>query len=262
MKTTPDSSEHVITDCHPDSSDYIYFTVLSPDGSLLRDARGEKALYHIRTSWSITYPGILQKALFNDPDSYPGCRNGHCLSTVIPGTDLRIARVKNPRIFRAGSQNEYCGYMDDLSKINKLSVQLGAFGYLKDGAQPLIPVLDFVEEQMLTKYPGLEIGMICGFTVGLPAGCYFAYWLFMSIFYICTALRIIGRAASQQVRKCATKLQTACRNGPDKHDEAAQTDGLVDPYSLLPVHHTRRSATTIGTPPPAAYTLWSSLDLQ
>ncbi|KAF2633305.1 hypothetical protein BU25DRAFT_319509, partial [Macroventuria anomochaeta] len=137
------------TDCHEDSGDYVYFTILSPNGSLALGSKEEKALHYVKTQWHLSYPGALRKALFNDPEEFPGCPNGHCISRTIPGTNLRLEYVRNPRVFRAGWHEGNCGYLDGIQKVNRyLVVRLGDFGYLSTGAAPQIPVINFVEQQM------------------------------------------------------------------------------------------------------------------
>lgn len=54
-------------DCHSDSSDYIYFTLVLADRHPALDSNGEKTLYYVKPSWRVIYRETLRKALFNDP---------------------------------------------------------------------------------------------------------------------------------------------------------------------------------------------------
>lgn len=56
VEKTPGTRTYMKSNCHPDNVTYVYFTVLSADGTLARDSRGEKALYYVKTGWSFDYP--------------------------------------------------------------------------------------------------------------------------------------------------------------------------------------------------------------
>lgn len=51
----------------------------------------------------------------------------------------------------------------------RAGVKLGSMGYYKRAAMPRIEIFEFVEMRMRSTYPKLEIGLILGFCLGLPA---------------------------------------------------------------------------------------------
>ncbi|KAF1363843.1 hypothetical protein EJ07DRAFT_172736 [Lizonia empirigonia] len=177
VEKTPGTRTYIKSNCHPDNVTYVYLTVLSADGTLARDSRGEKALYYVKTAWYLAYPETLRKALFNDPEGFPGCPEGHCISKLIPDSTIRLQYIKDVHAFRAGWQDGNCGYLDNLHTIRKLSVQLGTFGFLWKGGRPDLRAVNFMTQQMLKTYPELEIGLICGLAVGLVPGTILLYWV-------------------------------------------------------------------------------------
>jgi hypothetical protein len=163
----PSTPDYFLTNCHTDDCDWIYFTLLSPDDSFALDTKGKRILYYVSKEWVLTYPETVRKALFNDPEPYFTCPEGHCRSAIVPGTELRLELVKNPKVFRAGWNEGSCGYVDDVQTTGRNLVTRGKFGYLKTGATLNDVAVAFVERQLLATYPTLEIGLILGFTVGL-----------------------------------------------------------------------------------------------
>ena len=70
---TWDYPSYLVMDRHsPESAEYMYFTVIRPDDSLILDANGERLFNRVRTSWRLIYHDTLHKALFNDPGQYAG----------------------------------------------------------------------------------------------------------------------------------------------------------------------------------------------
>ena len=70
---TRDYASYLVMDRHsPEGAEYIYFTVIRPDDSLILDANGERLFNRVRTSWRLIYHNTLHKALFNDPGQYAG----------------------------------------------------------------------------------------------------------------------------------------------------------------------------------------------
>lgn len=258
----PGHSEGLPVGCHDASTSYIYFTVDSPDGSPALDSKGEMALCYVKTQWLLSYPDVLREALFNDPDISPTCPNGHCLSTTIPGTDLRLRYVRNPRAFRAGWHEGRCGYLDGMQHFSRLAVPLGDYGYLFAGAVPEIPVVDFVEQQILKTYPVLEISLIAGFTAGLlslfvvfvPVATY-SYFLLGDLYWkisrttekLATGTGEISRRTlgivSDEVKRCRMKIQQVF--GSTRQKEHVQTYDDTD-SNLEPVR-----VRVINVPPPA-----------
>jgi len=261
----PRHSVGLPVDCHDDSTGYIYFTVESPDGSPALDSKGEMALYYVKTQWLLSYPDILREALFNDPDISSTCPNGHCLSTTIPGTDLRLKYVRNPRAFRAGWHEGRCGYLDGMQHFGRLAVPLGDYGYLFAGAVPEIHVVDFVEQQILTTYPVLEISLIAGFTAGLfslfvvfvPVATY-GYFLLGDLYWkISRVTKKLAKGTgktfrrtlsilSDGVKRCRMKIQQVF--GSTRQKEHVQTYDNTD-SNLEPVR------VRVMNAPPPAYTL-------
>ncbi|KAJ4378923.1 hypothetical protein N0V86_005800 [Didymella sp. IMI 355093] len=141
--------DYLLTDCHTDDRDWIYFTLLSPDDSLALDTKEKRVLHYVSKEWVLTYPETVRKALFNDPEPYLTCPEGHCRSAVVPGTELRLELVKNPKVFCAGWNEGSCGYVDDAQAIGGNLVTRGKFGYLKTGATLNDAVVAFVERQLL-----------------------------------------------------------------------------------------------------------------
>ena len=243
--------DYALTDCHPDSSEYVYFTVLSPDGELVRDSKRGKMLLYAKPEWSLTYPETLRRALLNDAEVFPGCPNGHCVSKLIPGTELRLEYVKNPHVFRANWQDGRCGYLD-IQRVDRMIVRLGAFGYLYKGTAPDIRVVDFVEQQMLTTYPKLEIGLICVSIFGLISGIYLLY-----LFYVGSSCSwgqpyAIGRAITDGANFFVARVRNAEWNrlgGLSKHYGSTQDEFAED--CPLQSHSTRPCSPSLVNPPPA-----------
>ena len=70
---TWDYPSYLVMDRHsPESAEYMYFTVIRPDDSLILDANGERLFNRVRTSWRLIYHNTLHKALFHDPGQYAG----------------------------------------------------------------------------------------------------------------------------------------------------------------------------------------------
>ena len=67
-------------------------------------------------------------------------------------------------------------------------MRLDEFGYLYTGAAPQLPVVDFLECQMLTTYPTLEISLICGFKAGLVPRIISLIILWANLVWICRRL--------------------------------------------------------------------------
>ncbi len=221
-KTSTGSRRYLFTDCHDDDSGYIYFTLVSPNGSLALDSEGRRALHYIGLDWHLTYIVDLHKALFNDPKPQHRCPKGNCFSTTIPGTDLRLEHVRDPEIFRSGWYPGQCGYLDGIQKIAKPDISLGDFGYLFAGAAPQIPVVNFLEQQVEATYPALETGLIVGVGVGVflivVMGLPFAAFIFFKVRSGCrktsAGTKQMGKRftiASQKVVMSVSNVANKCR---------------------------------------------------
>lgn len=227
----------LLGNCHEDSVGYVYFTVISPDGSPALDSKGEKALHYVETEGHLSYPEILREALFNDPEESPSCPSGYCFSKPIPGTDLRIANVRNPRVFRADWHRGQCGYLDRIQKFSKMVVPLGYYGYLSEGAVPQLLVIDFVEQQMLKTYSMLEVGLIAGFTAGLfslfivfvPVATYGYFMLCDLCWEISNAVEKVSRWTVATASNGVAKIQeifwsTRRKEYAQAHDDESSND--------------------------------------
>ena len=198
-----------ILGCHREDNGWIYFTLMKPDSSIALFYKGKRVLYFVSKEWTLTYPNKVRKALFNDPSSYPTCPEGHCRSTFIPGTDLRLSLVKSPKVFRSGGYGDRCGYVDDVHTIRRNLVTRAKFGYLNNGVTVADHIIPFVESQVLTTYPELEIGLIVSFTVGVfvvfPLVMLFLVCLHYCVDYsmviVCEKMKDCGQAVRQRIGK-------------------------------------------------------------
>lgn len=257
----------LLTDCHDDDRDYIYFTLLSPNGSLALDSKGKRGLYFIKTQWYLTYTQTIRKALFNDTEHFLHCPEGYCRSTIIPSTDLRSELVKNPKVFRAGWDGGRCGYMDNTQAIGKNFVTRGKFGYLHTGAILNSGAVAFVEQRLLDTFPTLEIGLVLGFTVGLFVGLplllFFCVWFYHFVWRlvegvkgcgrelgarVIVAVRAVSAGISAGVERCGAKVQNALSKRTDrKCRDSGQGEQFPD---TVPFQHSPNSA-YVAAPPPA-----------
>ena len=156
--------------------------------------------------------------------------------------------------------------MDNIQTISMNHVRRGEFGYLYTRAASQIPVVKFVEQQLLGTYPTLEIGLILGFTAGLFVG---VPMLIRMCARLCDIVRIISngakklgtkvgaglcdlaRAISDGAKKCRTKTQDALWKRIDsrsKRRDSAQGEEFFEIHPLEP--HLNSGD---GAPPPPAY---------
>lgn len=192
----------------------------------------------------------MRKALFNDPERFPGCPEGHCISELIPDSTIRLQYIKDVHAFRAGWQDGNCGYLDNLHTIRKLSVQLGTFGFLWKGARPDLRAVDFMTQQMLKTYPKLEIGLICGLAVGLVPGSILLYRVLEGLMWICTGLFAAFVVTSDGAKKYAEKVRNAWWKRATRSSNPDGSDGVDEYDDQYPLVHLSR-ASQPTTPPPA-----------
>lgn len=190
--------------------DWIYFTLVKSDDSLALSRKGTRILYFFSKEWTLTYPKKVRKALFNEPSSCPTCPEGHCRSTVIPGTELRLSLVKSPKVFRSGGYEDSCGYVDDVHTVRKNLVTRAEFGYLNNRVTVSDAVIAFVEKQVLITYPTLEIGLIVAFTVGV-----FVIIPFMVVFLACSYC-YCGWAIAERAKECGQAVAAGVCAGFNK----------------------------------------------
>lgn len=224
--------------CHPEDDNWIYFTLMKSDDSIALSLKWECFLYFVSKEWALTYPDKIRKALFNDPSSYSTCPEGHCRSTLIPGTDLRLSLVKSPKVFRSGRYEASCGYVDDVHTIRRNLITRAKFGYLKNGVTVADQIIPFVESQVLTTYPALEIGLIVGFTVG-----FFVIFPLVMLFFVCLYYCVNDSMmiVCEKMKQCGQALR----------QRIGEKRGNVDSSSQLPDPLPHQDRGYAAVPPPA-----------
>lgn len=235
--------------CHPMDDDWIYFTLVKSDDSLALSRRGIRILYFVSKEWTLTYPNKVRKALFNDPSSYPTCPEGHCRSTLIPKTEIRLSLVKRPKVFRSGGYEDSCGYVDDVHTVRKNLVTRAEFGYLNNGVTVSDAVIAFVEKQVLTTYPTLEIGLIAAFTVGV-----FVIIPFMVVFLACSYY-YCGWAIAERAKECGQAVAAGVCAGFNKLRETGEKIETSESRSQLPGPLPHQNYGYARVPPPAYSTV-------
>ncbi|KAF3053688.1 hypothetical protein E8E11_011287 [Didymella keratinophila] len=132
--------------CHTNDDNWIYFTLMKPDGSIALSLQGKHVLYFVSKEWTLTYPDRICKSFLNDPSSNPTCSEDHCRSALIPGIDLCLSLVKSPKALRSGGSTDSCGYVNDVHTIEQHLVTRAKFGYLNNGITVDDAIIPFIEQ--------------------------------------------------------------------------------------------------------------------
>ncbi|KAF2463749.1 uncharacterized protein BDR25DRAFT_362548 [Lindgomyces ingoldianus] len=158
-----------------------YFTT-SPPNNGNNNGISHIPIFYIDTPWILTYAQKLSSALFNNATTSSTCPKGNCKSCPIPipgSPDIHLLRLNSTAQQVLETTTVPVTY-NTLLVVSKTAVQRGRLavlspapnqGFSLDSEKSLLylPVLTFIEDKLTSVYPTLEIGLILGFLLPIPA---------------------------------------------------------------------------------------------